>query len=247
MIVKIDDIGASTKKYNQHGKKLFKFKNFPIFYFPFSNIGFFKRIWPFKEWAPYEELTAEEWKEFLDIFKKTGIKPTIAITACWVDEKSNLIPFPEKFPDEAAILKNAFNNNEITIANHGLTHCIVGKHLPNFFTSVRKYHREFWPYLDAKIHEEHILKSQKILEDFFEKPIEAFVPPGHVWSKKTYGAMKNTSIKKIISNRYMLDSDKPMEKIEFINDNDYFNFHDRELKLFGTTWLLSKINEIISK
>lgn len=247
MLFRIDDIGASTKKYNQHGKKLFRFKNFPVFYFPLADFWFFKKIRPFKGWAPYDELTKEEWRKFLEIFKKNGIKSIIAITAAWVDDKNNLIPFPEKFPEEAAILKEAFLNNEIIIANHGLTHCVVGQHLPKFFTSARKYHREFWPYLKEEIHREHILESQKILEDFFEKPIEIFVPPGNVWSKKTYQAMKNTSLKKIISNKYMLDCNEPMDNVEFINDGNYFNFHDRELKLFGTTWLVNKINELKNK
>ena len=247
MLFRIDDIGASTKKYNQHGKKLFKWKNTPIFYFPFSNLWFFKRICPFREWAPYDELTKKEWQEFLKIFKENNIQPIIAVTACWVDDKNNLIPFPEKFPEEAAILKEAFLNNKITIANHGLTHCVVGKHLPEFFSSSRKYHREFWPYLDKNIHEEHILKSQKILENFFEKPIKIFVPPGNVWSKKTYQAMKNTNIKKVISNRYMLDCDSSMDDIEFINDKNDLNFHDRELKLFGVSWLMNKINETKNK
>ena len=247
MLFRIDDIGASTKEYNQHGKKLFQWRSIPVFYFPFSDIWFFKRIWPFKKWAPYEELTAEEWQVFLEIFEKNNITPIIAITACWVDEKNILIPFPKKFPEEATALKKAFLNGKIIVANHGLTHCVVGKHLPSYLKSNRKFHREVWPYLDEKIHEEHILKSQSILENFFEKPIKIFVPPGNVWSRKTYQAMRNTSIKKVISNRYMLDCDKSMDGIEFINDKNYFNFHDRELKLLGTSWLLDKIGELKNK
>jgi hypothetical protein len=208
-----------------------------------ANFWFFKRTRPFKKWGPYEELTSDEWQTFLDIFKKNDIVPIIAVTACWVDEKNNLIPFPEKFPQEAAILKKAFLSDEIIIANHGLTHCIVGKHLPRLFSSNRQFHREFWPYLKQAWHTEHIRKSQNILENYFGRPIEIFVPPGNVWSKKTYQAMKNTSLKKVISNKYMLDYDEPMDGIEFIDDKDYLNFHDRELKLFGIPWLLNKIKE----
>lgn len=65
--------------------------------------------------------------------------------------------------------------------------------------------------------------------------------------KKTYQAMKNTNIKKVISNRYMLDCDSSMDDIEFINDKNDLNFHDRELKLFGVSWLMNKINETKNK
>ncbi len=243
MIFRIDDIGSSTKYYNQHGKRLFTFRGIPLFYFPLADFWFLKRIKPFKEWAPYEELTGNEWKTLLDIFKKNNIKPIVAVTACWVDEKNNLIPFPEKFPEEAEILKKASKNGDIVIANHGLTHCVVGKHLPKIFGSVRKYHREFWPEIDQKIHDEHIIKSQKILEDYFEKNIEIFIPPGNIWSLKTYNALKKTNIKQIIANAYMQDSNEKLENMRFINDSHgYFNFHDRELKLFGPKWLEDQIN-----
>lgn len=241
---RIDDIGASTKYYNQHGKSIFKFHDIPFFYFPLANFWFFKRIWPFKKWAKYNELTAGEWEIFLEIFKKNNIKPIIAITACWVEKDSSLTPFPEKFPEEANILKKAHINNDIIIANHGLTHCIVGEHLPRLFSANRNLHREFYPYLDQEVHTNHIMGSQKILESFFKKPISIFVPPGHIWSLKTYRALKGTNVKKIISLKYMQDSDQQMDGIEFFNENsDFFSFHDRELKLFGDKWLKQKIEE----
>lgn len=226
----IDDIGASSKHFNQHAS------------FSFANFWFLKRIWLFKRWAKYEELTSEEWIRFLEIFDKYKIIPIISITACWVEKDSSLVPFPEKFPEEAQILKDAFLNNKIVIANHGLTHCVVGKHLPKFWGSNREFHREFWSWLPQKIHQEHILKSQEILENFFGKRIEIFVPPGNVWSFKTHKALKKTNIKKVICSRYLLDSNEPMDYIEYIDDSKgFFNFHDRELKLYGEQWLLSKI------
>jgi hypothetical protein len=43
----------------------------------------------------------------------------------------------------------------------------------------------------------------------------------------------------------MLDSKDMLKDVEFIDDKKgFFNFHDRELKLFGITWLLNKINEL---
>lgn len=241
---RIDDIGASTKYYNQWGKKRFSWRGITYFYFPWANYFFLKRHWPFKGWAKYEELTVEEWEQYLKIFEKNGIKPMIAITASWVDEKSNLIPFPEKFPAEAARLKKAVTSGLITIANHGLTHSVVGHHLPYIRHSNRKMHREFWPDLPTDLHREHILESQKILENYFERPITIFVPPGNIWGEKTYLALSGTNVKTVLASRYMLDSNKPMTGIEFQKDDKSFNCHDRDLKLKGVKWLYKKIKEL---
>ena len=242
LILRFDDIGASSKIYNQHGEKLFRVRNIPLFYFPLANFLFFKRIWPFAKAGPYDELTTSEWKNFLQIFKEENIRPLIAITAAWVDEKSRLIPFPSKFPEEAGILKHALEEGMIEIANHGLTHCVVNKHLPKLFSSNRKFHREFWPYLDQSIHTEHILQSQKILEDYFQTKIDTFVPPGNIWSIKTYRALQQTNIKNVLCNKYMLDSLEPMEKIKFMKDQDHcLVFHDLDLKLHGPGWLRKTI------
>lgn len=247
-IFRIDDIGASAKYYNQHGQKIFRYKGTPFFYFPLADVWFFKRIWPFKKWAPYEELTREEWISFLEIFQKYDIKPIIAITATWVERTGEIIPFPQKFPDEARVLKQALQNKQIVIANHGLTHCVVSQHAPLFWGSNRKYFREFWDWIPAEIHNEHIEKSQKILEEFFEQPIEIFVPPGNIWSIKTYRALRKTNIKKVLCNRYMIDSDESLDGMEFIDDREgYFNFHDRELKLYGKKWLIKKITELYDR
>ena len=235
-IFRIDDIGASSKHFEQHGR------------WRVGNFWFLKRIWPFKKWGKYKELTMEEWVEFLKFFEKHNIIPIVAVTACWVEKDSKLTPFPKKFPEEAAILKKAFLSNKIIIANHGLTHCVVGKHLPKFWGSNRKYHREFWPDLPKEVHKEHILKSQEILENFFGKLIKVFVPPGNVWSWKTYQALKETNIKKVVSMRYMMDSDELMQGIEFVDDKKYFiAFHDRELKLKGINWLNKLVDKVNPK
>ncbi len=98
--------------------------------------------------------------------------------------------------------------------------------------------------MKQEIHQEHILKSQEILENFFERPIEIFVPAGSVWSFKTYEVLKKTNIKKVIANQYMLDSKEKMGEIEFQNSQKgFFNFHDRDLKLFGKKWLIEKIED----
>lgn len=246
-LFRIDDIGASTKHFNQHGRKHIRLFGKIPFYFPFANIWFFKRIEPFRGWAVYDELTVPEWEKILAVFKEYGIVPIIAVTATWVERDSTLVPFPEKFPEQAKFLKEAFHRGEIVIANHGLTHCVVGKHLPRFWSSNRKYQREFLPELDSAIHLEHIHKSQEILETFFEKPVTRFVPPGNIWCYKTYLALKGTSIKVVTSKEYMQDYINLMDGIEFIQDGiGRVPFHDRELKLYGVPWLRALIEKHIS-
>jgi peptidoglycan/xylan/chitin deacetylase (PgdA/CDA1 family) len=177
-------------------------------------------------------------EKILEIFEKNNIVPVVAITATWVDENSKLIPFPEKFPKEAEFLKQAFLQDKIVVANHGLTHCIIGKHLPKFFKSNREFHREFYSRMEQTWHDEHIKKSQNILENYFGKKVEYFVPPGNIWSEKTYKAFTGTNIKFVLSNKYMEDYDEEMVGIKFIKDGEAMTaFHDRELKLFGSRWL----------
>ncbi|MBI4256902.1 DUF2334 domain-containing protein [Candidatus Uhrbacteria bacterium] len=237
-IFRIDDIGASTKAFEQYGNRWFR---------PFSNFGPLKRIPPFRMWGPYQELTADQWLVFLQIFREHHIVPIIAITATWVDENSHLIPFPEKFPDEANTLKQAADRHEIIIANHGLTHCVVGKHLPRPCSSNRSFHREFLPTLDQEVHTQHICASQKILETFFDRPIEMLVPPGNVWSIKTYHALQGTNIKKIMCSRHMVETHEEMEGVQFIDDHKgVVRFHDRELCLFGEPWLRRVITQAVS-
>lgn len=245
-VFRIDDIGASTKWYNQHGKKRVRLFGCIPFYFPFANVWFFKRIEPFRGWAPYNEVTAQEWIGFLTLFAQKGIVPIIAITATWVDETGKLIPFSEKFPEQAAVLKQALQKGQIMIANHGLTHCVVGKHLPRFWSSNRAYQREFLPELPEKTHREHIMRAQEILETFFERPITILVPPGNMWSIKTYHALEGTNIDTVMCNRYMIDATTEMEGVTFVPDDATMVVcHDRELKLYGESWLSKKIDELL--
>lgn len=192
-----------------------------------------------KHWGPYPELTAQQWPGLLDIFARHNIQPIIAITASWVDKHSQLTPFPQKFSHQARILKQAWQNNLITVANHGLTHCVIGQHLPRLWSDNRSYHREFWPNLPQAIHTKHVLDSQRILEQYFEQPVTKFVPPGNVWSIKTYQALTQTNIKQVICNRYMLDAPQhQMNTIQFIDDrHGYFVCHDRDIILGGPEWL----------
>ena len=150
IFLRIDDIGASTKKFEIYSKNRF------------ANILFFKYLKSYRSWGPYQELSKKEWEQVFEILSNYNAKLTVGITASWVERDSTLVPFPEKYPEQADLLKLGSENRLIEIANHGLTHCIVGKHLPKMFTSNRKYHREFWDWIPRDIHFEHLEKSQQI-------------------------------------------------------------------------------------
>ena len=104
-------------------------------------------------------MTVEIWDQVMDILKKTNACLTVGITAAWVNKDNSIVPFPEKFPEEAKILKAGLNEGLVEIANHGLTHCVVGKHLPKMFFSNRKYHREYWDWISRDIHFDHIFNA----------------------------------------------------------------------------------------
>jgi hypothetical protein len=179
-----------------------------------------------------------QWKEVLHRLDSLNVVPLIAITACWVTPDSHLIPFPKKFPQAAVALKKAFQAGTIEIANHGLTHCVVGKHLPRFWSDNRRFHREFWPELPEDVHQSHVVNSQEILESWLEQPVTEFVPPGNVWSIKTYRALTKTNIRRVIANQPMLDAAmQNLQPIAYIDDTSgYRVIHDRDIVLNTTAW-----------
>jgi len=126
--LRIDDIGASTKRYEVYSKKMF------------GNFLFLKYLPGFKAWGPYDEMDDAQWQKVLDLLIKYSAKLTVGITASWVDRDGDLVPFPEKFPVQAGVIKQGWKEGLLEIASHGLTHCVLGKHLPRFFSSNRKYH-----------------------------------------------------------------------------------------------------------
>jgi len=227
--LRIDDIGASTKKFEVYSK------------IPGGNFLFFKYLKPFKAWAPYRELTGRDWLNIFNVLELFNAKLTVAITAAWVQKDSSLIPFPIRFPDEASVLKEGLKKGLIEIANHGLTHCVVGKHRPCFFRSNRTFHREFWDWLPANVHYEHLTKSQDILQNFFDEEIVTLVPPGNVFSTATVEAAKKCNIRFI---NCQLKTQPDCSGIRCIGNDNVIAFHDRELVLNGTDWLKYKLSEL---
>lgn len=222
--LRIDDVGASSKKYEVYSKKLKGIGNF----------GFLKYMPYFKAWGPYRELTVEDWREIYTILEEYKAVLTVGITAAWVERNGKLVPFPEKFSEQAEILKFGIESGLIEIANHGLTHCVVGEHLPRILSSNRKYHREFWDWLSKEIHDYHISESQNILQNYFDVQITTLIPPGNVFSAATIRAAKNNGIKRINCNN---PEQFAIEEINIIDNKNIIAFHDRELVLYGLDWL----------
>jgi peptidoglycan/xylan/chitin deacetylase (PgdA/CDA1 family) len=227
LALRIDDIGASSKQFEVYSKRVW------------GNFLFLKYIKPFKAWGPYNELSVEQWLRVFDIFKKYNAKLTVAITAEWVEKDGQCAPFPQKFPKQAVVLKNACTEGIIEIANHGLTHCVAGKHLPKLFSSNRRYHREFWDWLDEKTHYEHIEKAQNILQDYFQIKITTLIPPGNVFSDATVRAADKFGINLINCHT----ETKNVGPVRILGEENVFAFHDRELVINDTGWLSQKLTE----
>ena len=135
LALRMDDVGASSKKFNVYSK------------YPLCNTLFIKYVPPFRAWGPYAEISPKQWREIFKILEKYNAKLTVGVTACYVEKDSSLIPFNVKFFEQARILLEGVNDGLIEVANHGLSHCVIGKHLPHRFSSNRANHREFWSYL----------------------------------------------------------------------------------------------------
>jgi len=227
--LRIDDIGASTKKFEVYSK------------LRLGNFLFLKYLKPFKAWGPYNELGPDEWKKIIEITKNNSVKLTVAITSGWVERSGKIIPFNEKYPNQAEILKDAFEKGIIDIANHGYTHCVVGKHLPRLFSSNRRFHREFHDWLPYSAHELNIKESQKIFKKWLGVSPTLLVPPGNVFSEKTIKAGLKNGITNINCMNINNISDPDMKII----DNEKIDaFHDKEIREFGIEWYEKKIYKL---
>lgn len=229
--LRIDDIGASTKKYEVYSKK----------WFGFGNFLFLKRMKYFKAWAEYREMSDEEWYQVFDLLKKYNSRLTVGVTATWVNYDGTSVNFNDKFPAEAEALKYGVEIGLIEIANHGLTHCVTKNNLfrPRLFSSNRKYHREFWGWLGKSTHFYHIETSQKILQSFFKKKIKVLIPPGNVFCDFTIDAAKKNGIKYINCQTVS----QVNNGVNIISNDHVFAFHDKEIVENGLDWFEKKLEQ----
>lgn len=225
LALRIDDIGASTKVHEQYTESRW------------LNIGPLKDRRLFGAWGPYREMTVAEWEAVFSLLRKHRAKLTVAVTAAWVESDGSLIEFPEKFPEEAAVLRRGLQEGLIEIAGHGLTHCVRERGLfrQRFFGSNRSYHREFWDWIPAAVHAESVKRCLQILESYFATKIISFVPPGNVYAPATLAACVEGGIQVVNCQKPKIPSPAPALRV--VGNESVLPFHDRELVLDGVDWL----------
>ena len=193
--IRIDDIGASTKEFNVYGRNTLSINKKTVSFPPIiSNFLFMKRFPLFSGWAKYKELEFNNWIEIINTLKENNSKLNIAITACWVNENGELQRFDEKFPEQVEIIKFGVKENLLYILNHGLTHCIPGRHRPLRFQSGQKFHREFTSFLSLEKQYMHLRESQRILKEIFGKSPKILTPPGNMYNEDTLISMKELGL-----------------------------------------------------
>lgn len=229
--LRLDDVGAASKQHEVYG--LTRVRLGPVA-FPFpGNFLFLKYLPPIKRWGPYRELTAAEWEAIIAMLVEVGGKLTVAITAGWVEASGRITPFPKRFPDQAALLRQGLERGLLEIANHGYTHCVLQDRLfrPRLFSGNRQHHREFYDWLPDAVHREHLHRSQDILQSYFGAPSETLVPPGNVLSAKTVAAAPGVGIRYISC----LDAGRrgSAADVMFVDPARIVALHDRDLVLGG--------------
>lgn len=242
--IRIDDFFASSKQFEVYGREFIKIftKTIPVSFV--SNFLFMKYFPGLSKRMPYEEMDADSLEKIFKIAEQNNAKLTLGLTASWVDKDGSLRPFFEKFPKQARVLKKAQQDGIIEIANHGLTHCVIGRHLPRFFSSNRKFHREFWDWISPQVHKEHLRKSQELLSGYFACQILTFVPPGNVWTKDTEKLAFDCGIRYLSSYERLSPTGGQSNGLMYIGDANVVAIHDRDIVLNGLGWFdnLIKMN-----
>ncbi len=229
--LRMDDVGASTKRYEVYSKHQWGRGPFKIS----GNWLFLKYCPPFKAWGPYRELTANEWRALCDALARAGAKLTVGITAAWAEWHDTVIPFPQRAPEAAAVIRDGVKAGLIEVANHGLTHCVLegNKFRPRLWKSNREFHREFWEWVPSEIQEAHIRRSQQILQDYFREPVVTFVPPGNVFTPTTLEIASRHGLRYVSCDTV---AGRPGPMI-VIGNEGVVPFHDRDIVYGGVRWL----------
>lgn len=235
LALRLDDVGAGSKQHERYGRS---FGFAPVGWV--TNLFFLKSLGPLRGWGPYREMTAAEWLAVYRLLEEHDAAMTVAVTATWVTGDARLVPFPDRFPDEAAVLREGVEAGRIEIANHGLTHCVLqgDAFRPRLLRGNRSAHREFWDWIPREVQDEHLRRSQEILHGCFGVEIVTFVPPGNVFSEATLELAASHGL------RFVSCRAEPREVagVRVLGNIDTVAFHDRELVLEGVGWLERVLN-----
>ncbi|MCH7787063.1 MAG: polysaccharide deacetylase family protein [Chloroflexi bacterium] len=195
LVIRLDDVGACSKKYEIYSRIQRRVGPLGV---P-SDWLFLKYLPGLKAWGPYPEISAKTWRRIIAMLKQYDARLVLGVTASWVESEQELIPYPDKFPEAAAVLKDACHRGLVEIANHGLTHCVIADNAfkPRWFSGNREYHREFSPLVPQAVQEEHLQRSQKILQDYFETEVVTFIPPGKHFSDTTLNTAESLGFRYI--------------------------------------------------
>jgi peptidoglycan/xylan/chitin deacetylase (PgdA/CDA1 family) len=227
----MDDVGAATKWYEIRAENDLHIGPLRIS----GNLLFLKAIPPFRRWGPYRELRPRDWEQIYTLLAEYNAVMTVGVTAAWVNWDGTLTPFNQRFPGEADILRAGVKDGRIEIANHGLTHCVLKNHAfrPSLRYSNRKAHREFVETVELATQEEHIRRSQELLQEIFDIEVITFVPPGNAFTEATLDLAARYGLKVVSCNA------PPREhpQLAVIGNENVVAFHDREIVLEGLNWL----------
>jgi hypothetical protein len=228
--LRLDDVGAASKRHEVYGVTRIAVGRWRI---PFpGNFLFLKYVPPIKRWGPYRELKAHEWHAIIGALDAAKSAMTVAITAGWVEDDGRIVPFPVKYPDAAAVIRDGVRLGCLEIANHGYTHCIVagGRFRARWFSGNRHDHREFHESLPPDRHREHLAAAQDILGSYFGEVV-TFVPPGNVFTIATLEAAANVGLKHVSC----LDASRfgTVRGIEPVSEEAVVLRHDRDVVCGG--------------
>lgn len=193
LVIRLDDVGACSKKYEIYSRIQRRVGPLGV---P-SDWLFLKYLPGLKAWGPYPEISAKTWRRLVAMLQQYDARLVLGVTASWVESERRLVPYPDKFPEAAAVLKDACHKGLVEIANHGLTHCVIAGDAfkPRWFSGNREYHREFSPLVPQAEQEEHLRRSQKILQDYFETEVVTFIPPGKQFSDTTLAIAESVGLR----------------------------------------------------
>ncbi len=236
LALRMDDVGASSKQYEMYAKRDLTVGPVQVS----GDVLFLKALPAFRGWGPYRELKPKEIGSILNILERHEAKLTVGITAAWVNWNGSLTPYPERFPAQAAVLREGVQSGLIEIANHGLTHCVLTGHAfrPAWRHNNRKSHREFWEHVPVDTQEDHIRRSQNILQETFDVEVVTLVPPGNVFTDDTLAIAARYGLR-------IVSCDTPPrshEQLQVIGNQDVLAFHDREIVLDGLGWLEKQLD-----